>query len=63
MQDLPDAPWIREAERFGGPEPPAMICPMCGEETDYYYLDTNGDIIGCEYCVRKVDADTYRVNN
>lgn len=62
MQTIPDAPWIREAERYGVQEPPPAHCPICGEETDYYYLDQNGDIIGCDYCVRHVDVDTYRIN-
>lgn len=63
MMDLPDAPWIRDAERFGDQEPTVITCPMCGEEAEYIYLDQSGDIIGCEYCVRQMDADTYKLNH
>lgn len=62
MIDIPDAPWIRDAEKNGMPEDPAPICPCCGEETDRYYLDRDGDIIGCEYCIRSVDAYKYKIN-
>ena len=62
MNDLPDAPWIREAEQFGVPEGPVPTCPCCGEECDNYFTDGSGDIIGCENCVRKVDAYDYHIN-
>ena len=56
MQDIPDAPWIREAERFGMPESEALICPCCGKEAENFFLDSNDDIIGCDECIRMVDA-------
>lgn len=62
MQDLPDAPWIREAERFGVPSEPDPICPICNEEAEEFFVDQYGEILGCEHCVRKVDAYTYRIN-
>lgn len=60
---IPDAPWIREAELHGEPEEPAPICPCCGEECDTYYADSRGDIIGCDNCVRKLDAYKFKINN
>ena len=42
MQDLPDAPWIREAEMFGPPpydDGPDPVCPICGEECETIYTD------------------------
>lgn len=35
-------------------EPP--ICPVCGKETDTFYKDKHGDIVGCGECIRSVDA-------
>lgn len=30
-------------------------CPVCGEECGYYYK-AEGEIVGCENCVTKIDA-------
>lgn len=38
------------------PEAPFPICPVCGEETDTYYKNDSGEIVGCDHCVRTVDA-------
>lgn len=57
MNDLPDAPWIREAETNGLlPFEPEPFCPCCGREAETYYLDKYGGIIGCDRCVMAVDA-------
>jgi hypothetical protein len=53
MNDLPDAPWIRDAELNGYPEPDAVKCPVCGEECDDIYEDRNGDVCGCDQCMRR----------
>lgn len=60
MDDLPDAPWIRDAETNGVPDEPLPNCPICGEETEKFFLDRDGDIIGCEYCIRAVDSENYK---
>lgn len=62
MPDLPDAPWIQKAERFGEPDEPLAICPICGEEAETFYVDRGGDVVGCEYCIRNVDVDAYKTN-
>lgn len=31
-------------------------CPVCGEETDTYYKNENGEIVGCDNCNTAVDA-------
>ena len=54
---IPDAPWIRDAERNGylvsdDPEP---TCPICGAICDDLYL-MDGDVVGCGKCIRTVDA-------
>ena len=40
-------------------DPPAYevpVCPWCDAETDTFYTDRDGDICGCENCVKMVDA-------
>lgn len=43
-------------------EPPPLppeewpICPVCGKETDTFYKDKDGDIVGCDECIQSVDA-------
>ena len=59
MQDLPDAPWIREAEMYGYPpydEGPEPVCPICGKECETIYLDKDGEEVGCDVCIRTKDA-------
>ena len=55
---IPDAPWIRDAEDHGieGYDGPDPICPICGSKTcDQVYLDKDGDPVGCENCLKRVD--------
>lgn len=60
MEYVPDHPIIRACELTGYPfgqekvQPP--ICPICKEETDSYYIGCNNEILGCEYCIKNVDA-------
>lgn len=56
MFDLPDAPWIRDAEINGMPEPEEFECPVCGATNpDSFYVD-GATIIGCSECVACKDA-------
>ena len=63
MQDLPDAPWIREAEMNGmppydyGPEP---VCPICGRECETIYFNKDGEPFACDCCVKTKDAWEYQ---
>lgn len=44
------------------PQEKAMpICPVCGEETDDFYMNDRNEILGCTNpgCVRLVDAWEY----
>lgn len=61
MKDIQD-PIIDMMERYGGPPEESGIvrCPVCGEECEDYYLDEAGNVIGCESCVRRVDAWSHR---
>lgn len=56
MGQIPDAPWIREAEMNGVDYEPQPKCPVCGEECETIYLDREGDPCGCEWCTSKVDS-------
>ena len=53
---LPDAPWIRDAELNGPPEPDPVYCPVCDEECSEIYFDKSGNVVGCDYCISKHDA-------
>ena len=42
------------------PDPEYYICPVCGAELNYgseVFVDEDGDIIGCEECVRRKYAE------
>lgn len=44
---------------YDPPETKPPICPICGEETDTFKRGYYGDIIGCDHCVKDVDAWDY----
>ena len=56
MEQIPDAPWIRDAELNGVPSAEPVECPECGEECEEIYLDPSGYCCGCNRCLRAVDA-------
>lgn len=59
MNDLPDAPWVRDAELNGMPQADDFVCPICGAEApDEFYL-IGGDVVGCSECVQRVDGWDY----
>ena len=61
MEQIPDAPWIREAERDGMPpydEPPDPICPVCGEECETIYTN-DGNPVGCNECLTLWEASEW----
>lgn len=68
MINLPDAPWIRDAERYGAPyigqtevaEDIEYSCPVCGaDEPEDFAFDKDGDVIGCSCCCHFRDAYEY----
>ena len=63
MELIPDAPWIRDAERYGVPEPADSIpiCPICEEECETIYTDKDGEPVGCDQCVTLWEADEWCV--
>lgn len=55
-------PVIKNLEGTGSPtgkELEAPICPMCGAETDTFLKTVAREIVGCEQCVKPVDAWDY----
>ena len=35
---------------------PIPVCPICGAETDLFYVDKLNGIVGCPECVLEMDA-------
>jgi len=56
MNDLPDAPWIRDAELNGVDAPDDYHCPVCGEDNPEWFYIQDGELLGCEFCVEQVSA-------
>ena len=59
MFDLPDAPYIRDAELFGMDDDEEFywVCPVCGAlYPDDVYIQKNGEVIGCSECVKCKDG-------
>ena len=57
--NIPDHPVIRNMERTGypdGKEPEYPRCPICGEECETIYKSKDYDIVGCDECIRSIDA-------
>lgn len=59
MYDLPDCHEIRNCEETGYPDrrkDEEPICPMCGERCDTIYKDNSNEIVGCDECLKPVNA-------
>lgn len=60
MNDLiKDHPTVANLLRTGypdGKEPDVPRCPVCGEECEEIYTDKDANIVGCDICIRSVDA-------
>ena len=56
MEQIPDAPWVREAENLGMPPYEAVECPICGDECTEIYTDMYGTVFGCDKCIVSQDA-------
>ena len=55
MYDIPEHPVIANLLRTGypdGKEPEEMICPICGEAAEQFYVSQSDEIVGCEYCMK-----------
>ena len=56
MIQLPDAPWIRDAELNGADERPDVTCPCCGSTAEQFVIDENHEVLGCDRCTSKMDV-------
>lgn len=56
MEQIPDAPYIREAETYGMPPYEMVECPCCGEECETVYADQYGNVFACNKCLMEQDA-------
>ena len=54
----PEHPQIENAWKTGYPsgEPKWPVCPVCGAETDSFCARRDGEIVGCDECIRLVNA-------
>lgn len=48
---LPAEPSLEPPEELDPPK-----CPICGAETDTFFEDHYGDIVGCDSCIKPRDA-------
>lgn len=48
--ELPERPLEPPADK------PLPRCPVCGEETDVFYIDKYREIAGCDNCLRGVES-------
>ena len=52
---------------YPGPPPEIQmpICPICGQETDTFYRNAYGEIVGCDNpgCLAAVDAWDYMADD
>ena len=53
---LPDHTSIRAAEREGMAECTGPHCPVCGSACEQVYCNNDGEIFGCDVCVKIMDA-------
>jgi hypothetical protein len=58
---IPDAPWIREAERYGYDEAD-MRCPVCGEICSTIYT-RDGEPVGCSECLGMWEPDEWHAEH
>lgn len=52
---IPDAPWIRQAENDGADAAPDVYCPICNAENPECFYVSDGQVSGCSECTESVD--------
>lgn len=57
MTQIPDAPWVRDAELYGAQDYPEPVCPICGKEATWAYYDSDGNLLGCDCCITRKSAE------
>lgn len=54
MFEIGDHPVIQNLMQTGypdGKEPEEILCPICGEDSEFFYTDKHRQIVGCERCL------------
>ena len=54
MFEIGDHPVVANMMRTGypdGKEPPEIRCPICDEDSEFFYTRKDGEIVGCERCL------------
>ena len=62
INNIPDHPVVRNMMETGTPDGELAtehICPKCGEYCDFFYMDMDKEIVGCENCIAMYDAEEY----
>lgn len=36
-------------------DPEPIYCEICGEEVEYLYKNADGEVVGCDNCIKQVD--------
>lgn len=55
MRDIPDHPIVANLLRTGQPttkQPVEPLCPVCNEDSEFFFVNKNGDVVGCERCLK-----------
>lgn len=39
------------------------VCPVCGRECEYAFVDRSQEVMGCEHCIEKKNANEVLVSN
>ena len=56
---IADAPYIRQAEN-DGMEDYEVECPVCERLCETIYETEDGDVVGCDRCIRARDAEEWK---
>ena len=61
--NIPDHPIIRNLQGTGYADgedhDDVWICPKCREQCDFFYVDGNREIVGCENCISMYEAEEW----
>ena len=58
MENIPNAPYITKAERYGIECPEPVHCPVCGARCETIYA-MGSEALGCEHCIDVMDASDW----
>lgn len=60
--NIPDHPVVQNMMGTGTPDGNVAeqhICPKCDEYCDFFYVDANREIVGCENCISMYEAESW----